>query len=773
MCKFANVSAPGFLVVIATLRRYASSANGVISRRWVYALESLEQLRHNEVAELVGVDGLDNDTPIVYEKYSLTSRNRHFRVPYSASSIFTGRKDISVRLEESILASGTQNDSVVQKRFVLYGLGGSGKTQFCLKFVQDHRQSFWGIFWIDASTVQNAEQGFASIAQIGGAGHSCEDGKLWLTNLELSWMLVIDNADDPSIDVSRFFPTGDRGNILLTSRNTECKYHETVGYQELKEMEENEAITPLLRAAGKDHSNPKSRKLAGPIDGPRWDTVRMRKALALLEQFSLISRDVQLEEESLWSSSSSDSSEIHIEAESYSMHPLVHYWARDRIPQTEQRLWFEITATTLAKSITGRNEVSEQAYRRTLLPHTDFLLGEDYGTRLLDPNADISQIKMVSRLTDVYFEFGRWNSARALQEKILQRRKSAQGLDHVDTLTAISNLGTTYWNSGMVTKALDLRRQELDQKIRLCGPKDMEALKAMDDLADAYWLSGRYAEAEEMGLKCVTEMKKSLNHTDHLLVRASTHLARAYKHSGQLEKAFEVMSPIVEDCEKELGSEHEMVVNAQADLGIIYHEMNQLFVAETKPRAVLDTRKRVLGEAHPYTMWAINDLAKILTSQGRAFEAQGMLTAILDTVRHVLGPEHIGMTMTLTNIVTACSSQGRFEQVDSTLIELYHIFTHKIKTREIDSMHPDYLFFLYQSARNHSQQGRIYEAERRFKELLPLCEEKLGTDHPRTKSVRARLREMTLSQLQREQTLRSVASEHVQLKHIQHKSVTL
>lgn len=125
--------------------------------------------------------------------------------------------------------------------------------------------SFWGIFWIDASTVQNAEQGFASIAQIGGAGHSCEDGKLWLTNLELSWMLVIDNADDPSIDVSRFFPTGDRGNILLTSRNTECKYHETVGYQELKEMEENEAITPLLRAAGKDHSNPKSRKLAGPI----------------------------------------------------------------------------------------------------------------------------------------------------------------------------------------------------------------------------------------------------------------------------------------------------------------------------------------------------------------------------------------------------------------------------------------------------------------------------------------------------------------------------
>ncbi|KAL9047126.1 MAG: hypothetical protein Q9214_000217 [Letrouitia sp. 1 TL-2023] len=857
MCKFANVSAPGFSVVIATLRRYAHSANAVISRRWVHALESLEQLRHNEAAELVGADGLSTDTPIVYEKHSLTSRNRHFRVPYSASSIFTGRKDIFVRLEESILASGTHETSQVQKRFVLYGLGGSGKTQFCLKFVQDHRQSFWGIFWIDASTVENAEQGFASIAEIGGAGHS-----------------FIDNADDPSIDVSRFFPPGDRGHILLTSRNTECRYHETVGYQELKEMEKNEAITLLLRAAGKNHSDPKNRKLAGPIaqalgylplaldqagasirrnicslksyltvynrwrrqimgrreiqgseaykytvyttwevsfqmlkklgetaaadaseilqipiekiddensslprllhqEGPQWDTIRIRKALALLEQFSLISRDVHPEEESSSPSPSSDSSENHIEAESYSMHPLVHYWARDRIPVTEQRLWFETTATTLAKSITGRNEPSEQAYRRTLLPHIDFLLEEDYGSPLLGPDADISEIKIVSRLTDVYSECGRWNSARTLQEKVLQRRKAVHGLDHPDTLTAISSLGTTYWNSGMVTKALDLRRQELDQKIRLWGPKNMETLKAMDHLADTYWLSGRYAEAEEMGLKTVTEMKKSLNLTNPLLVRASTHLARAYKHSGQPEKALRIMSPIAEDCEKELGPEHEVVVNAQADLGMIYHEINQLSLAETKLQAVLNTRKRVLGEGHPYTMWAINDLAKILTSQGRAFEAEGMLTAILDTVRHVLGPEHVGMTMTLTNIVTACSSQGRFEQVDSMLSELRRIFTQKIKTREIDSLHPDYLFFLYQSARNRSQQGRIHEAERGFKELLPLCEEKLGTGHPRTQSVRARLKEMTLSQQRRTPTLQPVASEHVNLKHIQHKSVTL
>ena len=30
----------------------------------------------------------------------------------------------------------------MQKRYVLHGLGGSGKTQICLKFAQDHRERY-------------------------------------------------------------------------------------------------------------------------------------------------------------------------------------------------------------------------------------------------------------------------------------------------------------------------------------------------------------------------------------------------------------------------------------------------------------------------------------------------------------------------------------------------------------------------------------------------------------------------------------------------------
>jgi len=140
MCKFATAGSPGFSVVRATLSRYARDANELIASRWMNALEALARLRRNEAAELLESYDPNQESPVIYDKHPHIVRNKFFSVPYNASSIFTGRQDITERLERSILPSKTQTQLPMQKRFILYGLGGSGKTQFCLKFIQDHRQ---------------------------------------------------------------------------------------------------------------------------------------------------------------------------------------------------------------------------------------------------------------------------------------------------------------------------------------------------------------------------------------------------------------------------------------------------------------------------------------------------------------------------------------------------------------------------------------------------------------------------------------------------------
>jgi signal recognition particle GTPase len=67
-------------------------------------------------------------------------KNELFLVPQCLSHNFTGRDEIRRRLRNCLI-SNRFIPSRTQQRFVLHGLRGSGKTQICLKFAQEHREA--------------------------------------------------------------------------------------------------------------------------------------------------------------------------------------------------------------------------------------------------------------------------------------------------------------------------------------------------------------------------------------------------------------------------------------------------------------------------------------------------------------------------------------------------------------------------------------------------------------------------------------------------------
>ena len=69
----------------------------------------------------------------------VASPNLYFEVPQSVCSIFTGRRSELNEVEESLLSPMLSNEPFVQKRFVIFGIGGSGKTELCRKFAQENR----------------------------------------------------------------------------------------------------------------------------------------------------------------------------------------------------------------------------------------------------------------------------------------------------------------------------------------------------------------------------------------------------------------------------------------------------------------------------------------------------------------------------------------------------------------------------------------------------------------------------------------------------------
>lgn len=138
-----------------------------------------------------------------------------------------------------------------QKRFVVFGLSGCGKTELALKYAEEHMNEFWGVFFVDGSSRKNASGSYAEIATIGGVEPNERAAKNWLKTRDLPWLLIVDNVDDDEVQLDDLIPQGPKGCVLMTSRNPAHKTYGNVGrrFLELQTLEKEEANELILRAA--------------------------------------------------------------------------------------------------------------------------------------------------------------------------------------------------------------------------------------------------------------------------------------------------------------------------------------------------------------------------------------------------------------------------------------------------------------------------------------------------------------------------------------------
>jgi tetratricopeptide (TPR) repeat protein len=77
---------------------------------------------------------------------------------------------------------------------------------------------------------------------------------------------VIDNADDPNLDISRFFPNGTHGTIIITSRNPDLQKYGSACSCRIAEMTPEEAVALLLKTAAVENPQDEStRKAVGQV----------------------------------------------------------------------------------------------------------------------------------------------------------------------------------------------------------------------------------------------------------------------------------------------------------------------------------------------------------------------------------------------------------------------------------------------------------------------------------------------------------------------------
>ena len=167
---------------------------------------------------------------------------------------FTGRLELLDQLEVALRTGSTT--SVLPP--TLGGLGGVGKTQLVIEYVHRHLDQYDLVWWIPAEQTATVLTALTQLAERLGlpvAEDQQETARTvlnWLAGSDREWLLVYDNADDPST-LSQLLPsTG--GHVIVTTRIEEWS---RIGVAiEVDVFHRRESIELLTNRTGEPAGNP-------------------------------------------------------------------------------------------------------------------------------------------------------------------------------------------------------------------------------------------------------------------------------------------------------------------------------------------------------------------------------------------------------------------------------------------------------------------------------------------------------------------------------------
>jgi len=464
--------------------------------------------------------------------------------------------------------------------------------------------------------------------------------------------------------------------------------------------------------------------------GGELDKYRIDYAIAELQSLSLIRRD----------------------ANSISLHPLIHSWARDSLTASRRFLWASLALNTLSESISlppnGSSE-SDGEFHRAVVPHLETCLAEN-GNPVSEATAGMGkarlqiskflqptlvsiiggQVRAHAKFGWVFAERGRFEKAAIHLEIVHAMLVKILGEESQKAMSAALGLAGVYWGLGRLEEAITLQRAVVTTRSRIFGPTDERTLQAMDQLGRSYWLHGQYNEALELQETTSKRLSATLGEKHPQTLSALDNLGVTLGAWHRYRESLEIHQRVLAARTELLGETHLDTLTTKGNLGMALLDLGRLEEAKAAMTELHHQREKQLGKEHPWTLWAVCYLAKINTQLGLLAEAEEMLNRGIEAGVRSLSDDHLGVLVGRGTLALIYAWTNRLEEAERLTVDTINKIE---KTRGIS--HADCVYALWRLARLYVLMGRPERAIETCALGIQRAEMRLTRKHPLVKEL--------------------------------------
>ncbi|KAH8833277.1 hypothetical protein DL96DRAFT_718752 [Flagelloscypha sp. PMI_526] len=686
----------------------------------------------------------------------------------SPTPYFVGRESLLQRLDNYFFVE-TDPCHIA----VLYGLGGSGKTQGSLKFIQQSQEAgrFTDVFFVNASSQLTLENDLKAIAASKSLGTSIEDAMCFLRNHKAEWLLFLDNADDPKLDLHPFVAWG-HGNVLITTRNSEVRAHAPRCSLHVDNLEEDEAVSLLLLGVevgvGQD-----AQKIAKEIVqelgclalavgqaraflakgiyniGDYLSLYRDNRRALLAGKTVQSTDDYRYSVYTTWTISFNQLSE-----EAALFLRLLCFMHHRSIPFTlfndaQRRLikkasYYKDTLPALAEdflhSFRSQSGWDALRFHQVVSEVLSFsLLQSDPTNRMFhlhplvqrwmqdqsagDPGVAQATKAILSLATPNGESEADYTFRRALLPHLHVAQYSIQHL-HWKLLHSFWNIN---YDAGFFAVCCEIGEVKLRRCKDCLGLEHPDTLVSMNNLALTYSGLGRHPEAldlQEQGLR----LRKQISGPEHpATLTIMDNLSQTYSELGRHTEALELSEQVFKLRKRILGPEHPDTLRSMSNLAGTYSDLGQHSKALNLEEQELKLSKQISGLEHPDTLISMNNLARTYSELGRHSEALDLKEQVVKLRKRISGPEHPQTFTSMVNLAVTYSSLGRYSEALDLKAQVV-----ELSKRILGPEHPRTLTDMSNLALIYTQLGRHSEALKIGEQELQLSKRISGPEHPST-----------------------------------------